>query len=643
MRIWLLVVSAALLEAQPPALKQFYDQLPTQASDPKWIRKGGTLPEDWPYRLPEGVTTRQVVFYSDGTQCVGKLFFPKGFSRAGKTPGIVLGHGFNGIAIGVEKYAARFAERGFVSFVIDYRTYGFSSGQVSLLEADPSTDAVPVTQRFARVRLKRTRLHHFRQIEDYRAAISFLQGEPGVDPARIGIWGSSNSGAEVISVAGLDARVRAVVAQVSVVGGRNASGPAPIPPNLIEDAILRARTGQGAEVDGGFSFRTKIDLETTQTGREHRPWSFLTRIPESTAILWIPAEKDELTPPRSPSGPYEASKVFTGVSRVEEIPHITHFQAYSGPAFEISSAHAANWFEKHLVSRPTPPRAVLPRLPSSALRTVAPLRLPSSVTARDVWFYSEGIQCYGRLFLPAEASGKLPAVILPPDWGQTHESRSAEAAALAAAGLAALAIDYRGWGKSGAYLYAERIAADDRFRFLETTLNVEFRRRRLVPQHQIEDIRNAIGFLQGEPSVDPKRVSIWGHGLSAGHALAIAAVDARVAAIAVTSPLVPGQDAPERAQLPHAEVEAAAIRLARSGFPQSPSPMESVVAFADYQPFRDLAQIPAATPVRIWVLPQQESEARNLTRPIKSQPIVSVVSPGGVAEQVAAWLRQQVN
>ena len=49
------------------------------------------------------------------------------------------------------------------------------------------------------------------EVADFRAAVSFLQGEPGVDPDRIGIWGSSNGGGVVMAVAGVDARVKAVV------------------------------------------------------------------------------------------------------------------------------------------------------------------------------------------------------------------------------------------------------------------------------------------------------------------------------------------------------------------------------------------------------------------------------------------------
>src|SRR5438128_2834976 len=88
--------------------------------------KTGLWPPDWVYQLADGVTTREVTYYSDGIACYGKIFFPKGFSTDGKTPGIVLGQGWAGNHFSIEKYGARFAERGLVAMVIDYRGWGSS-------------------------------------------------------------------------------------------------------------------------------------------------------------------------------------------------------------------------------------------------------------------------------------------------------------------------------------------------------------------------------------------------------------------------------------------------------------------------------------------------------------------------------------
>src|SRR5579862_7468018 len=58
--------------------------------------KTGLTQEDWKYTLADGVTSREVTYYSDGVGCYARIFFPKGFSTAAKTPGIVLGQGWAG-------------------------------------------------------------------------------------------------------------------------------------------------------------------------------------------------------------------------------------------------------------------------------------------------------------------------------------------------------------------------------------------------------------------------------------------------------------------------------------------------------------------------------------------------------------------
>ena len=324
-----------------------------QATDGDMKREGGTQPRDWNYDLPDGVTTRQVTFYKDGgTSLYGKLFLPKAFSTRGAWPAVVVGHGINALSIGIEKYAARFAERGLVAMAIDYQSYGFSgsgSDDLRLLEPDPSADTAAVIERRARVLLKRTNLNNIHEVEDFRAAVSFLQGETGVDPQRIGIWGSSNGGTVVIAVAATDARIKAVVSQVSG-APPSARGPAPIDAAMLDDAIRRARSGQGAEADGGFSFRSKVDMWSTQRNRDLRPGSMLDQIPPTTHILYLPAENDELSG-RGGAGAIAATKYLTerGVTaQVIVLPELTHFQAYSYTGFDIGSTLAANWFLKYL-------------------------------------------------------------------------------------------------------------------------------------------------------------------------------------------------------------------------------------------------------------------------------------------------------
>ena len=49
--------------------------------------------------------------------------------------------------------------------------------------------------------------------------MTFVQTLDGVDPERIGIWGTSYSGGHVLVVAAVDRRVRCVVAQVPTISG----------------------------------------------------------------------------------------------------------------------------------------------------------------------------------------------------------------------------------------------------------------------------------------------------------------------------------------------------------------------------------------------------------------------------------------
>jgi hypothetical protein len=42
-----------------------------------------------------------------------------------------------------------------------------------------------------------------KMVEDYRDAISYLQGEPGVDPDRIGVWGGELCGRPLDYVVGM--------------------------------------------------------------------------------------------------------------------------------------------------------------------------------------------------------------------------------------------------------------------------------------------------------------------------------------------------------------------------------------------------------------------------------------------------------
>jgi pimeloyl-ACP methyl ester carboxylesterase len=97
---------------------------------------------------------------------------------------------------GTDAFAARFAAAGFDVLAFDFRRLGDSGGQ--------PRQVVRIAD----------------QLDDWAAAIRCARALPGVDPARIGIWGFSLSGGEVLDVAARDHRVAAVIAQAPMADGR---------------------------------------------------------------------------------------------------------------------------------------------------------------------------------------------------------------------------------------------------------------------------------------------------------------------------------------------------------------------------------------------------------------------------------------
>jgi dienelactone hydrolase len=601
--------------------------LAAQAADPS-MKREATLPQDWTYSLAPGVTTRQVNLYVDGgTRLQGTLFLPKDFSPKASYPAIVAGHGINALAIGIQKYAARFAERGLVALSIDYQSYGFSDSgadELLLLDPDPSTDAAALTLTRARVRIKRTNLNNVEEVKAFRAAISWLQGEPGVDPDRVGVWGTSNAGTVLSALVGIDGRIKAAV--IHVMGIAPASLAAlDIRGEAFTDAVTRVRTGQGAETGAGFSFQTNVDLWYRTRNRDIAPGAMLARVRSTTPVLFLPAERDELTGGNRTALAGSAFLTSRGVpSQVITFPGLTHFQPYSGTGFEVGSHLAADWYDRFLGRRkeahPEDPRGARSH-PGGPFRhegrptvvrrvTNSGPALPAGVTFTEATWYSEQVKVGGRLFQPAAAgSASKPGVILAPAPGETARSLDGYAMTLAQQDIVALAVDYRGWGASGGKLHlAERVDTYDKFRLSEHTTLLAVRRGRLDPDDQVQDIRNAITFLQSHAGVDPARIGVLGVDLAGGHVVSVMGLDARAKAGVGVSAVIPGAGEAKLSHVPDASAQADLIRLAREGVPprteeeaRRRNALEARLALAEYKPFWRIDGIPKTAALRFIV------------------------------------------
>jgi dienelactone hydrolase len=135
------------------------------------------------------------------------------------------------------------------------------------------------------VRLRRGRSIPEAQVLDIRNAITYIQGEPGVDATRIGVVGYGLAGAHVVAVAANDARV---TAGVTITAERLGDGfekrsYAP-PPEILQLMIKLARTADAANGD-----EARVALA------EYKPFRYLDQIPKTTAMLHLQGRGDLIT------------------------------------------------------------------------------------------------------------------------------------------------------------------------------------------------------------------------------------------------------------------------------------------------------------------------------------------------------------
>ncbi|GHH86863.1 peptidase [Streptomyces sulfonofaciens] len=137
-------------------------------------------------------------------------------------------------------------------------------------------------------------------------------------------------------------------------------------------------------------------------------------------------------------------------------------------------------------------------------------------------FDAEGALLRGWFYEPEPREGPAPCVVMAHGWSSTklmYLDRFAEV--FAAAGLAVVVFDNRGWGDSEAAPGKPRHEID--------------------PWEQIRDYQHAITWAQNHPAVDPDRVGVWGTSFSAAHAFVVAAIDRRVKAVSGQAPFISGR------------------------------------------------------------------------------------------------------
>jgi uncharacterized protein len=268
-------------------------------------------------------------------------------------PLVVMSPGFAAVK---EQYLDRFAERmaaaGLAVVLYDHRNFGKSGGALRG-DIDPQ-----------------------QQIDDMRDVISWAQALPGIDPERIGVWGSSYSGGHVLCVGALDRRVRCVVAQVPTISGyqsflrRTGGNPHAARAAFDQDRAARlrgeppryrqviAQNGEagiygGADAEAFYGaawtlaegWDNRVTLRSSERASEYEPGALIERI-GPTPLLMIVAERDTVTPTDLALDAYARA---TEPKRLCLLPG-GHFDPYTTQSERAGQA-AIDWFLQHLSAR----------------------------------------------------------------------------------------------------------------------------------------------------------------------------------------------------------------------------------------------------------------------------------------------------
>jgi fermentation-respiration switch protein FrsA (DUF1100 family) len=288
----------------------------------------------------------------DGVTLRGWLYQPD--KARSPVPTIVMAHGFSAVKENyLDKFAEVYAAAGLGALVFDNRNFGASDGE------------------------PRQHIDPWQQVSDYRDAITYASTLPEVDADRIGIWGSSYSGAHVLVVGALDRRVKCVVSQVPLISGhRNAR-------RLIRADLIAAVQGMFVEdrkaryagkppgmipvvsndpaapcalptpdsyewfTETGKlrapAWRNEVTLQSVELFTEYEPGIYIEYV-SPTPLLLVVAAGDHLT---------VADEALAAYNRALEPKKLAllgggHFDAYVKD-FPASSAAARDWFVEHLL------------------------------------------------------------------------------------------------------------------------------------------------------------------------------------------------------------------------------------------------------------------------------------------------------
>lgn len=276
---------------------------------------------------------RDDVWFNSGSDRISAWLYRP--DSSGDTPLLVMAHGLGAVrTMRLDAYAERFAAAGYACLVFDYRTFGDSEGAPRQL------------------------LDVGMQLQDWAAATAFARTLPGIDPQRIGLWGTSFSGGHVIATAARVPGIAAVVSQcpftdsVASLAAINPLVSARLTALAIRDiatsrfggnpvmvktaghpgevALMTspdAYPGYLALVPDGVDLRNEVAARIGVKLLPYRPGRLAAKVP--CPILFCICESDTV----APSGPTRRYAAAAPKGEVKLYPQ-GHFEIYTGDAFE---------------------------------------------------------------------------------------------------------------------------------------------------------------------------------------------------------------------------------------------------------------------------------------------------------------------
>jgi dipeptidyl aminopeptidase/acylaminoacyl peptidase len=293
----------------------------------------------------------RVSFYSEGERVAAILRLPDGDGDGGAAyPAIVQGPGWLQVKEAKRNppYHQAFTDAGFAVLIIDFRGFGESEGDPSVLSPQ-------------------------RWIDDLVNAVTYLTTRPDIDAKRIGTFGSgSTGGGNAIILPAVDRRVRAAVSQLPIADGadwlrrmRREYEWYEFVERVEEDARTRVTTGKGEMVHprrdlmvttpvraereakdakegtSGAGHVNEVTLQSAAAIMRYRPIDVVDRV---SALLIIAVADDPVTPTDHAHQLYDAAREPKKLLVQRETTHYVAYEQYA----DVVIPQMVAWFQAHL-------------------------------------------------------------------------------------------------------------------------------------------------------------------------------------------------------------------------------------------------------------------------------------------------------